>query len=167
MGELIYNQTEIPRSQFRYGLRSSAAIGCGWVAVYNALTILGREVDIPALIRRFEKALPIVNGSAGTFVATPVLLLKSMGCQTRTTADPRQFDALAKEFPVCILFYYWRKKWKIGSHFVALRYENGQFVGYNTYTNSVGPDKYGSSLRSFLKQRGYWGCVLTGIKNDP
>lgn len=163
MPELIYNQTQIPKEQYRYGFRSSAAVGCGWIALYNALTLLGKRVNIPALIRRLERALPLVNGNAGTFAATPVFLLRSLGFSTHTTADPRQFDSLAKEAPVCILFYYWRTKWRIGSHFVALRYENGQFWGYNTYTNSTGPDPYGPSLRAFLRTQGYFGCILTGI----
>ena len=29
MDDLIYNQTKIPKDQWRYGLRSSAATGCG------------------------------------------------------------------------------------------------------------------------------------------
>ena len=41
MGELILNQTQIPKEQWRYGLRSSAKTGCGWIALYNALILLG------------------------------------------------------------------------------------------------------------------------------
>ena len=29
--DLIYNQRQIPAEQWRYGLRSSAAVGCGWI----------------------------------------------------------------------------------------------------------------------------------------
>ena len=39
--DLIYNQNHIPREQYRYGLRASAAVGCGWLATYNALTLMG------------------------------------------------------------------------------------------------------------------------------
>ena len=39
--ELIYNQNDIPKGQYRYGLRSSASVGCGWIATYNALTLMG------------------------------------------------------------------------------------------------------------------------------
>ena len=38
-------------------------------------------------------------------------------------------------------------------------------VGYNTYTNSQGPDNYGKSLGEFLKKRGYFGPVLIGIRD--
>lgn len=162
--ELIYNQNDIPRRQWRYGLRSSAKTGCGWVAAYNAMTLLGRAVDIPRLIRQFEHQFPLVHGNAGTFIASPALLLKRYGFQTRMLSGRKQFDTFAKEYPVCILFYYWRDKWRVGSHFVCLRWDGSEFIGYNTFKNSTGPDHYGPSLQDFLKRRRYFGCVLTGVK---
>ena len=48
---------------------------------------------------------------------------------------------------------------------MAVEYRDGRFVGYNTYTNSTGPDHYGDSLDEFLKRKGYFGAVLIGIKN--
>ena len=47
MSALIYNQNHIPKDQYRYGLRSSAQVGCGWIATYNALCLMGYETDIP------------------------------------------------------------------------------------------------------------------------
>lgn len=169
MAELIYNQTKIPKEQYRYGLRSSAATGCGWVAIYNALTLLGRRVNIPALIRMLERQFPVVHGNAGTFVTAPAAILRRLGYETELCADRRQFDRIARAHPVCILFYYWRRKWHVGSHFVALHWTDGHFAGYNTYTDSVGADDYGQSLEAFLKAHGYFGCVLIAIreKNDP
>lgn len=34
--DLIYNQRKIPKDQWRYGFRTSADTGCGWIATYNA-----------------------------------------------------------------------------------------------------------------------------------
>ena len=65
-----------------------------------------------------------------------------------------------------MLFYYWRNKWKFGAHFVAAQYRDGKFYGYNTYRNSTGPDPYGPSLENFLKEKKYFGAVLTGIRNN-
>ena len=62
MDELIYNQTKIPRDQWRYGFRTSAATGCGWVATHNALRLLGYETDISELIRYYERQLPLIHG---------------------------------------------------------------------------------------------------------
>lgn len=163
MQELIYNQTRIPKKQWRYGLRSSAAVGCGWVALYNALCLLGREPEPEKLIRTLERQLPIIHGNAGTFSAAPGLTLRRMGYRVEFTADRRKFDELAKRHRVCILFYYWRGKWKVGSHFVTLWYEDGHFTGCNTYRTSDGPDDYGISLDAFLKRSHYFGCLLAGI----
>ena len=74
------------------------------------------------------------------------------------------FDRVAKENDVCILFYRWREKWKLGAHFVALQYRDGTFTGYNTYRNSTGPDPYGESLEAFLRKKRYFGAFLIGIR---
>ena len=66
MNDFIYNQHDIPKEQYRYGLRASADVGCGWVATWNALQILGYKTDIPALIRYYEWQLPLIHGNTGT-----------------------------------------------------------------------------------------------------
>ena len=81
------------------------------------------------------------------------------------TIQRKDFDRVAKESDVCVLFYRWHKKWKLGAHFVALHHTDRGFVGYNTFTTSTGPDLYGDSLEEFLKKQGYFGAVLIGIRN--
>ena len=66
---------------------------------------------------------------------------------------------------MCVLFYRWRSKYKLGAHFVALHHTDRGFVGYNTYRNSTGPDAYGESLDGFLRQKNYFGAVLIAIRN--
>lgn len=166
MQQLIYNQRHIPKDQWRYGFRPSAQTGCGWVATYNALCILGHPVKIPELIRRFERQLPLIHGNIGTFIGGPAWMLHRMGYRIRVVNDRRQYDVLVKQCPVCILSYYWRKKHRIGAHFVALRYVDDHFEGYNTFTNSNGPDYLGASLEAFLNARGYFATVLTMIEPD-
>lgn len=165
MKELIYNQTQIPRKQWRYGLRSSARVGCGWVATNNALVLMGHDVDIDRLIRSYERQLPILNGNAGTLFCGPGLLLRKWGFPVSFCNTPRRYDALCRSCDTAILFYYWRSGVKIGSHFVAVQYRNGSFYGYNTYANSTGPDFYGPSLQAYLKKQGFFATVLTCIRN--
>lgn len=165
MEDLIYNQRKIPKEQWRYGLRSSAATGCGWIATYNALRLMGYRVKPEELIAYYERQLPLIHGNAGTSILGPAVCLKQMGFPTKVVAERKQFDQAAKEADVCILFYRWTKKWKYGAHFVAVEYENGKFVGYNTFRNSVGPDEYGESLESFLKEKKFFGAVLMAVHN--
>lgn len=164
MQELIYNQTEIPKEKWRYGLFSSARTGCGWVAVYNALTLLGEHVDIPKLIRRMELQAPLIHGNTGTLAFAPALMLRHMGYHVTFTANRKQFDEIARNSRVCLVYYYWRDKWKLGAHFVAVRWVDGRFQGYNTFRQSHGPDELGESLEAFLDRCGFFGCMLTAIR---
>ena len=165
MDDLIYNQRKIPREQWRYGFRSSAAVGCGWIATHNALRLLGYRTDIEKLIRYYEGQLPLIHGNAGTSFWGPAVCFKKWGFPLEVCADRRRFDAVVERSDVCILFYHWRKTWKLGAHFVALHRTEKGIVGYNTYRNSLGPDVYGESLQKFLEEKKYFGAVLIGIRD--
>ncbi len=165
MKNLIYNQGDIPKDEHRYGFRASADTGCGWIATYNALQLLGYKTDIGKLIRYYEWQLPLIHGNAGTSFWGPAVCFRNWGFPVKMVADRKKFDDAAKAADVCILFYRWRKGYRLGAHFVALRHTEQGFVGYNTYRNSTGPDLYGESLDGFLKARGYFGCVLLGIRD--
>ena len=167
MDELIYNQRQIPKEQWRYGLRSSAATGCGWIATHNALHLLGYREEIPDLIRYYEHQLPLIHGNLGTSFWGPALCFRQWGFPVKMIADHRQFDQAAKEVPACVLFYRWRSGCKLGAHFVALHHTSQGFVGCNTYRSSKGPDFYGESLEGFLKERKYFGAVLICIQKKP
>ena len=164
MEELIYNQNKIPKKQWRYGLRSSAATGCGWIATYNALHLMGYPADPEDLIRTYEHQVPLINGNLGTVLFGPGLQFHKWGFPVKAVLHRAKFDEEAKNADVCILFYRWIKKYKYGAHFVALHHTEDGFIGYNTYRNSIGPDRYGASLETFLKKKKYFGAVLFTIK---
>lgn len=165
MRELIYNQNEIPKEQWRYGFRSSAATGCGWIATYNALHLLGYHAEPERLIRMYEKMLPLIHGNTGTNAFAPAVCFKSWGFPVELVYRREKFDEAAKRCDVCILFYHWKRDWKLGAHFVALHHTENGFVGYNTFKNSTGPDRYGASLSEWVKERKYFGAVLICIKD--
>ncbi len=167
MNNLIYNQNDIPRGQYRYGFRSSAATGCGWIATHNALHLMGYKTDIEGLIRYYEWQLPLIHGNAGTSFWGPAVCLKNWGFLVEMVFDRKKFDPAAAGADACILFYRWRRGAKLGAHFVALHHTDRGFVGYNTYRTSTGPDLYGESLDGFLKEKGYFGCVLMAIQKVP
>lgn len=164
MKDMIYNQRDIPADALRYGFRTSADTGCGWIATWNALRILGKRTEPETLIRYYERQLPLLHGNTGTSFWGPAVFFKHHGFDTRVELRRDRFDGLVEESKVCILFYYWRKGIKVGAHFVALHKTDRGIVGYNTYKNSAGPDLYGESLEGFLKKRGYFGAVLIGVR---
>ena len=165
MNDLIYCQRDIPKDQWRYGFRTSAATGCGWVATYNALRILGYRAEPENLIRMYERMLPLIHGNAGTATLAPALVFRNWGFPVRVVFDRKKFDTAAKESDATIVFYYWRKKWKLGAHFVTVRHTPRGFVGYNTYRNSKGPDSWTESIDGFLRQKKYFGAVLICIRD--
>ena len=164
MEDLIYCQWDIPKEKWRYGLRASAATGCGWIATYNALRLLGENDQPEALIRFYQRQLPLVHGNLGTTILAPAMYFKKRGYQVDWASRYDRFDELAKKSDVCILFYRWHDKWQIGAHFVAVQHTSQGFIGYNTYRNSKGPDSYGESLEAFLRKKKYFGAVLIGIR---
>ncbi len=164
MEDLIFCQKDVPKDQWRYGLRTTAATGCGWIATHNALRILGKEADPQELIRFYEHQLPLIHGNLGTTILAPAFYFRKKGYLVDWTSRYDRFDEMGRKSDVCILFYRWHKKWKLGAHFVALHHTEKGFTGYNTYTNSKGPDPYGESLEAFLKSRKYFGAVLIGIR---
>lgn len=117
MNDFIYNQHDIPKEQYRYGLRASADVGCGWVATWNALQILGYKTDIPALIRYYEWQLPLIHGNTGTSFWGPAVCFRKWGFPVKTVVDVRRFDEAAKNADACILFYHWRSKCPPGRPF--------------------------------------------------
>ena len=165
MKDLIYCQHDIPKDELRYGLRTSAATGCGWIATYNALRLMGYQTDIPELIRYYEWQLPLIHGNAGTSFWGPAVLMRQWGFPVELCVKPGHFDRVVDRSDVCILFYYWRRGVKIGAHFVALHRTETGIVGYNTFSNSKGPDRYGESLEAFAKKNRWFGTVLMGIRD--
>lgn len=164
MEDFIFCQQDIPKEKWRYGFRSSAATGCGWIATYNAAKLLGMETQPEELIRFYQRQVPLIHGNLGTTILAPAWYFKKQGYRVEWTACNDRFDALAGSSDVCILYYRWHKKWKFGAHFTCLYHTSAGFLGFNTYNNSKGPDKYGSSVAAFLKSRKYFGAVLIGIR---
>ena len=126
---------------------------------------MGYRTDIDKLICYYEWQLPLIHGNAGTSFWGPALCLRNWGFPVEILFDRRRFDEATKAADACILFYRWRKKYKLGAHFVALHHTEEGFIGYNTYRNSTGPDRYGESLDAFLKEKKYFGCVLIPIRD--
>ena len=157
---MIYNQNNIPKEKWRYGLRSSAATGCGWIATYNALELLGKPEMPQKLITYYERQLPVINGNFGTQFWGPYNYFKNHGFETKLIMNPEKFDELAEN--VNILYYHWRNGVKFGAHFVCIqRTENG-YVSYNTYKNSVGPTNIGASIEKFATKPGrFWTALIT------
>ena len=160
---MIGNQHDIPKEVHRYGLRASSEVGCGWIATYNALKLLGSTTDIDELIRYFQWQLPLIHGNFGTSFWGPQRCFAKWGFPNKLIFDRRRFDEEAGRADACIVFYHWVSKGRAGAHFVALKPTEEGFIGYNTFRDSSGPDDWGNSIDGFLRGYRYFGCVLLVI----
>lgn len=160
---MIYNQHTIPKALYRYGFRPSAEVGCGWIATYNALELLGKTTDIEELIRYYTWQLPLIHGNFGTSFWAPQRCFEKWGFPNRLIFDRKRFDEEARRADACIVFYHWAKQRRFGAHFVALKPTAEGFLGYNTFRDSAGPDNWGRSVAEFLRKQRYFGCVLLVI----
>ena len=137
MKDMILNQTRIPRDKWRYGFRSSAATGCGWIATLNAMILLGKEEEPERLIRFYHWALPLINGNCGTFIGSIWLYFVLRGYRVDFGFRRSSMDKMVRDSDVCILFYCWRSRRSVGAHYVTVTCKDGEFIGFNTYTNST------------------------------
>ena len=101
----IYCQNDIPRNHLRYGLRSSAATGCGWIAVYNILQMYGLDCSPAQIIYELEHNVPVFNGNIGSFLMSPAWVLRRYGFKVTFTTKRNQMDKLAQETESGILYY--------------------------------------------------------------
>ena len=165
---LIYNQKTDPRGKLRYGFRTSAATGCGWIATYNALQLLGLPAEPEELIRYYQRRFPLLNGTFGTFLPNVAGFFRRIGFDgARLVRRRSAFDTAAAVGEVCILYFWWRDGLRFGTHFAAVERREDGFWGYNTYRNSVGADRFGPSLDAFLKERGYfWPALIVPGKRE-
>lgn len=167
MDKYIYNQRSIPKDKWRYGLRTSAATGCGWIAIYNAMNIMGCPVKIEELIRQLERQVPLLHGNAGTLAPAPYFWFKKQGFRVEITGKKQDFDRVLNRNDCALLFYYWKKGLRIGSHFIAVRSTPEGIIGYNVYVNSTGEDFLGKSLPDWIDKSHHFGCILIGVSNAP
>ena len=119
------------------------------------------------LIRYYQRQLPLIHGNGGTTIQGPAFFFRHHGFAVETLSVVDRFDEAVKNADVAILFYYWRRKYKIGAHFVTVQYKDGRFTGYNTFRSSTGPDDYGESVQGFLKSQRFFGSFLIAIKDKP
>ncbi len=155
---LIVNQTG-DVGKLRYALFRTSYNGCGWIAVYNALCLLGRNEKAEDIIRELEWTGVFLFGVFGTRPLAIVRFLRRRGLSVRIVRDPEKYDAAAAESDASIAWFFHKK----GAHFVTLRREGDRFVGYNTYSNSKAAESWGPSVSARLKAGRYRPVMLITV----
>lgn len=134
--EMINGQNEF--TAYSFGLSTLDKVGCGIIAIYNVLRLLGRTVQFSDLIYEFElnctETIPF-----GFFGINPFLMKKYFDAHQISYSEIHRMNTLEslKEEGGIYLLTFWNdaRKWTKGAHTVALSYTGGKYVVYNR-TNS-------------------------------
>lgn len=159
-GGLIINQYKLDS---RYGLHGSAAMGCGWVAVYNALRLLGVPANPETVRMSMEKSL-LLGGFNGTPFYALVLYLRQRGYRVKLSLNRASFGRLARRHPAGILFYLYHKEGRLFpmGHFTAFApTADGRCHFYNDIPGK--PDDIRSMIQ-FRKERSAHFMLFMGLR---
>ena len=140
-------------SDLRIGLWGSDHSGCGWIAVYNVMILLGSPQSAADVIRYYDPHYTILYGTFGINpLAIPNYYLSKGFHSMHNTIPfvmPDNIEAVAQNSTACILFYSHSE----GAHYTALQWNGTQ---YNIY-NDIIPNS--SSIKNYMQSVG--GTFIT------
>lgn len=121
-----------PVGELRYGLGHVARSGCGLIAVYNALTLLGDPRPLSEVIYWGDRRARVALGLFGTRPGRGGALFRRLGWAVTKTGGREDLDRAVREGEVC-LFTYWnhRRRPHRGIHTVCLRRVGTEVEVYN------------------------------------
>ncbi|MBD5085167.1 MAG: hypothetical protein HDT33_09010 [Clostridiales bacterium] len=145
----INGQGLSPVKDMRYGIVDIARAGCGVIAVYNALLLLGNPHRFPDVVAWGDQTAAAAFGLLGTLPWKAKHLFQRLGYTVTTVTDEALFDRYAQDADVC-LFTFWNQKGSIrqGMHTVCLQYRSGAIDVYNL-SNSHARVSRKSTLREW------------------
>ena len=102
-----------------FGRRFSDYNGCGWVAVYNALRLLGERPRVADLVRELERG-SLLGGRAGVAPWRITRFLRQRGLRLRLAFRRKTIERLSAEGEAGVVLYL-RRRLAEGAHYVAFR----------------------------------------------
>ena len=134
-----------PVKDMRYGVSNVARAGCGVIAVYNALLLLGNPHCLHDVIAWGDRKAAAVFGLLGTLPWKAGRLFQRLGYTVTAVTDKTQFDRCARRADVC-LFTYWNQRGSVrrGMHTVCLQYRGRAIDVYNLFNSCAGVSRKAS-----------------------
>lgn len=136
-------------SEFRIGLKKAAHCGCGAIAVFNAMSIIGREPKMCDIIEAIEKKGLLFYGMFGTNPVAIGKYLTKQGIVWKRYKKTAQIEQDYEDGDAVICLYNWAASSGLGAHYVALDRKEGIWRGYNVFSSSDKIYEY-KSLQAFL-----------------
>ena len=148
-------------SPLHFGNTKFGPNGCGIVATYNALIMLGNKTDIADINRDYEINGVSVCGSISFYPAYVVRYFKSKGYTVYVTYEEDNFDTDTIKNAKANIIYYTKPK---SGHYVAFNYDDSNYWGYNVFAGSdISAYPIGGSINQFLNKNKYIGRIIISI----
>jgi len=157
----IDNQNHSPANQVRMGMTEGMNEGwyngCGWVAAYNALILLGNPQHPAEIVRYFEESGgTVLGGVFGTYPNTIESYIRGLGYNVTHRLFPQvtlNIDDAIRNSRVSILAYVHTG----AAHYITIEYREdiGKFVVYND-----------SLARAMSADMGFQSAVEVGAAVD-
>jgi RHS repeat-associated protein len=154
----IYNQSSGPASKLRFGAFPGSSNGCGWIATYNALKMLGRWTHPADIIYEYELRSPKLAGLIGVMPIPIVNYFRNRGYRVKLSFNINEFDSIAKRSGAVIICFAY--KW--GVHYYAAHWDHGFFITYNFVSNDK-KARYVKSLKTQVYGAGAFMWAIIGI----
>ena len=163
--EYIYDQTSSPHGETSLGIASVSHGGCGPVAVYNAMLMLGNYASLNEIIDYFEQDNGIYfGGLLGSSFYTCANYFRDQGYSVYTTKEVAAYSDLAASADACILWCWFDTKGFpfVGAHFMAFKQNGTMGRYYNPFSGSTSPYDYNGDCYSFLRNDydGYYPALI-------
>ena len=138
---IIDDQETGAASQIQMGTKPGSVNGCGWVATYNTMFLLGRKMQPWEIVEFYEETGGLLF--AGAWGINPEGIrkfFKSQGIKTNIDYFAVNLDEQIKKSGVAIYNYLH----STGAHYVTVEYKDGLYTIYN-----AGGSGAGETVKSF------------------
>jgi len=138
----------------KYGFFTVGDVGCGALALYNAMIYKGLEPSLPKIIRYLERTSAPFGAKFGTFPYAMGIALRRFGIKNKMTFSFKKLS----EADACLIAYWVKRPIFSGGHFVfSVKQEDGTYMVYNRWSN-VSEPRNCKTLREVVKKH----CLMVG-----
>ena len=158
----IYGQSYGNASKAKFGYFQGNYNGCGWIALYNALRMIGKPKHPSYIIYHLEHSGQFAGGAIGVMPWGIQFYLLTHGIKFIVTTGKWNIftiNSIARNAKANILLYFYSG---FKAHYVAFKKSGSSFLVYNHSNRSKGTYRT-KSLYSYMMQMGGIANILISI----
>jgi len=161
------NGQELPHLRdFSMGIKQFGFNGCGAIATFNALSLLGLKPSLAEIVRFYERKGILFYGLMGVNPVAVGKYLKSLGIRWKRYTKVGDFMADFTPGKSGILLYWWGNKKGLGAHYVAVEPLAQGIRVYNMYGRQDSSCEF-AGIEEFLETGNYKRVVGWFLLENP